>query len=105
MDFLPWLENWFQLAQGSDWAPEQRRTFLKEAHQIYARRGTRWALTRVLEIYTGVTPEIEDSREDLEPFTFLVHIPTTQQQFKRAEIEALIDANKPAYTTFILEGV
>jgi len=59
----------------------------------------------VLEIYTGVTPEIEDSREDLEPFTFFVRIPTTQQQFKRAQIEALIDANKPAYTTFILEGV
>jgi phage tail-like protein len=104
-DFLPWLENWFQLSQGSDWALEQRRTFLQEAHKIFAWRGTRWALSRVLEIYTGVTPEIDDSSEKLEPFTFLVRIPATRQPLKRAQIEALIEANKPAYTTFILEGL
>jgi phage tail-like protein len=101
--FLPWLANWFEFAWGPDWTDEQRRTFLQEAHQIYARRGTRWALSRVLEIYTGVTPEIEDSREDLAPFTFHVRIPSTQGPFQRAQIEALIEANKPAYTAFILE--
>lgn len=101
--FLPWLANWFQLSFGADWTPQQQRTFLQEAHQIYARRGTRWALRRVLEIYTGVTPEIEDSDEGLAPFTFLVRIPSTQQPLKRAQIEALIEANKPAYTAFILE--
>lgn len=105
VDFLPWLENWFQLAQGPDWAPEQRRTFLQEAHKIYARRGTRWALSRVLEIYTGAAPEIDDTREDLAPFTFSVRIPKTGQKVKRAQIEALIEANKPAYTTFVLEGL
>ena len=105
VDFLPWLENWFQLAQGSDWAPEQRRTFLQEAHMIYARRGTRWALSRILEIYTGIVPEIDDSREDLAPFTFSVRIPSMQRQIKRAQIESLIEANKPAYTTCILEGI
>jgi len=105
VDFLPWLSNWFQLAWGADWSPHQRRMFLQEAHEIHARRGTRWALSRVLEIYTGVTPEIEDLSDDLDPFTFRVRIPTTQQKFKRAQIKALIEANKPAYTTFILEGL
>jgi phage tail-like protein len=103
--FLPWLANWFQLAWGADWTPQQRRTFLQEAQQIHARRGTRWALSRVLEIYTGVPPEIEDQSDNLDPFTFRVRIPTVRQQLKRAQIEALIEANKPAYTAFILEGV
>ncbi len=102
-DFLPWLANWFELAWDSDWTSQQRRMFLQEAHQIYARRGTSWALSRVLEIYTGVVPEIEDQKEDLAPFTFLVRIPATRRKFKRARIETLIEANKPAYTAFILE--
>lgn len=103
VDFLSWLANWFQLTLDSDWSPKQRRMFLQEAHEIYARRGTSWALRRVLEIFTDVTPEIEDLSEDLEPFTFLVRIPNGQHHLKRAQIEALIEANKPAYTTFVLE--
>lgn len=105
VDFLPWLANWFQFTWGTDWTPQQRRLFLQEAYQIYARRGTRWALSRVLEIYTGVVPEIEDSAEDLAPYTFLVRIPGSRKKFNRAQIEALIDANKPAYTTYVLEGL
>ena len=101
--FLPWLANWFEITFDTTWNEEQRRTLLKEAHMIYARRGTRWALSRVLEIYTGGTPEISDSDEKGEPFIFSVKIPTLGKKIDKKIIEELIDAHKPAHTSYILE--
>ena len=65
-----------------------------------SRRGTRWALHRVLEIYTGVEPEIDDQSKSLEPFTFLVRIPLRKRAVNPDLIEALIDAHKPAHTSY-----
>ena len=102
-DFLPWLANWFQLAWGADWSTEQRRSYLQEAQQIYARRGTRWALSRVLEIYTGSVPEIIDTGKDLEPFTFRVRLTRQIRPEQRGQVEALIVAHKPVHTAYVLE--
>jgi phage tail-like protein len=101
--FLPWLEKWFRLPPGASWGEEQRRIFLKEAHLLYSRRGTRWALERALEIYLGRAPEITDDAEELEPFTFRVKIPLRRREVKPDLIEAIIEASKPAHTTYILE--
>jgi phage tail-like protein len=101
--FLTWLANWFAITFDPSWSETQRRTFLAEAHEIYARRGTRWALSRVLEIYTGQTPEIEDQGKDQEPFTFAVRLPLRAEESNREALERIIDANKPAQTTYSLE--
>lgn len=102
-EFLPWLASWFDLLFDATWSDAQRRAFLQDAHQIFARRGTRWALSRVLEIYTGVKPVIDDTSADLEPYVFRIRLPLTKQQVDVTLIEALINANKPAYTNYILE--
>jgi phage tail-like protein len=101
-DFLPWLGSWFDLTFDDSWTEAQRRTLLAEAHRIYARRGTRWALSRVLEIYTGHQPEVIDTAEDLEPFTFRVILPTSARS-RQSLIERLINAHKPAHTNYRLE--
>lgn len=101
--FLPWLANWFEITFDPTWSEAQRRTLLAEAHQIYARRGTCWALSRVLEIYTGHRPEIIDLDEDLEPFTFAVKLPLRAGEVNRELVERIIDANKPAHTTYTLK--
>jgi phage tail-like protein len=103
LGFLPWLENWFALPNGANWSEAQRRTFLKEAHLIYARRGTRWALSRILEIYTGSVPRIIDDDPQIDPYTFQVNIPLRRKDVNPDLIEAIIDANKPAHTTYKLE--
>lgn len=102
-DFLPWLANWFQIVFDSTWSEAQRRTLLAEAHQIYARRGTRWALSRVIEIYTGQPPEIVDLGKDQDPFTFTVRLPMRKRDVNQELVEAIIDANKPAHTTYTLK--
>lgn len=108
LGFLPWLANWYTIIFDSTWSESQRRTLLKEAHQIYARRGTRWALSRVLEIYLGKKPEISEFTLEKEPFTFIVKLSMSKEEVNddkdhRLElIEAIIDSSKPAHTTYRL---
>ena len=102
MEFLSWLASWFDITFDESWAEGSRRTLLTEAHNIYRLRGTVWALSRLLEIYTGFKPEIDDQSRSLDPFTFLVRIPLPERQVNRSIIERLIDANKPAHTSYQL---
>jgi len=106
-DVLGWLAEWFDLTFDASWSDDQRRRLLREAHTLYARRGTRWALTRVLEIYTGSTPTIIDTDPDLAPFTFRVSLPVQtpragRERLPREMIERLIDAHKPTHTIYEL---
>lgn len=102
VDFLPWLANWFELAFDDTWDEAQRRTLLAEAHQLFARRGTRWALRRILEIYLECDLEIDDQDPDLEPFTFAVNISLRERDVDTGLIERIVDMNKPAHTTYKL---
>ncbi|MDF1512316.1 MAG: phage tail protein I, partial [Anaerolineae bacterium] len=101
--FIPWLAHWFDLSFESTWTESQRRALLKDAHMIYARRGTRWSLSRVIEILTGYKPTIVDVADDLPDYTFKVILPLAASQTNREMIERLIDANKPAQTMYTLE--
>lgn len=101
--FLPWLANWYAIVFNPSWDEVQRRAFLKDAHLIYSRRGTRWALSRVLEIYTGKTPEIIEFAAGQEPHTFIVRLPCKANQVNRELVQRLIEMNKPAHTTYALE--
>lgn len=101
-EFLPWLAGWFGMTFDLTWSEEKRRLFLREAHQIFARWGTKWALSRVLEIYTGREPEILDLDEH-EPFVFTVRLPMRERDVNRELIERIICEHKPAHTSYKLE--
>lgn len=101
--FLPWLANWYQITFNPTWTETQRRTLLREAHQIYARRGTRWALSRLLEIYTGSEPEIVEFSDPKDPFTFTIRLPIRERDVNRQLLEQLIDTSKPSQTSYELE--
>jgi phage tail-like protein len=100
--FLPWLANWFEIAFDDSWSEQSQRTLLTEAHQIYGWRGTAWALSRILELYTGTAPEIDDQSKNLDPFTFIVKFSIREEQVNRSVLEQIIDASKPAHTSYTL---
>jgi len=103
MYFLPWLANWYQISFDDTWSEEKRRTLLREAHLIYGRRGTQWALGRVLEIYTGKKPEIVEFEDERYPFTFTIRLPVRKTDFNQELIEQIVDTSKPSHTTYKLE--
>jgi phage tail-like protein len=59
-DFLPWLASWVGLAVNERWSVEQRRQFLSEAADLYRWRGTVTGISRAVEVYAGVAPEISE---------------------------------------------
>lgn len=58
---LPWLASFAGLVLDRRWSDEARRTLVAEAYQLYARRGTKSALLRLLEIYLGRPPTLVEA--------------------------------------------
>lgn len=102
-EFLPWLAQWFDMSIDISSNEQQLRTFLHEAHTIFACRGTKKALIRVLEIFTGYSPEIIEFGENLAPHTFKVRFNLPKSELNQHTVERLVDANKPAHTSYLLE--
>jgi phage tail-like protein len=100
--FLPWLANWYEAEFDSTWSETQRRQFLEDAWLLYARRGTKWSLSRVLEIYTGKLPVIDDLSDELKPHSFQVTVLIKEASINRTSVENLINYYKPAHTDYEL---
>jgi phage tail-like protein len=102
--FLYWLAGWFDLAVGAHWPEGRIRDLVRRAHELYRWRGTRDGMTQMIEIWTGLTPEIEESQT--QPFVFNVRLYVPDDTEINSElIEDLLRAHKPAHAGFVLEIV
>ncbi len=102
--FLEQLAAWLGLTLDEKWPLEKRRAVMAEAAELYRRRGTRWGLARHLEIYTGLVPQIVEPEDRPFHFRVLLRVPAGQS-VDRATVERIVEANKPAHTTYALEIV
>jgi phage tail-like protein len=57
-DFLSWLASWLGMTLESSWPVAKRRELLRQAHRLYALRGTPEGLRLHIELYAGVKPTI-----------------------------------------------
>lgn len=60
-DFLAWLAQWVGVTVDENWPPERQRRLVAEMVELYAWRGTVEGLRKLVQVSTGVEPEIEDS--------------------------------------------
>lgn len=58
---LQWLASFAGLVLDRRWPEDARRTLVAEAYRLFARRGTKAALVRLLEIYLGRSPDIVEN--------------------------------------------
>jgi phage tail-like protein len=99
---LPWLARWLNLELNPHWPEARQRTLLSEAVDLYRWRGTRYGLTRMLELCTGMTPEIVETPE--RPFEMQVRINVpADHAVDQALLEHLIVTHKPAHIGYTLE--
>ena len=123
-DFLPWLATWVALDLDEHWLQLKRRRLIKEAIWLYRWRGTRKGLSRYLEIYTGVKPEINDqpflgmrlgagtllgqdtTLGGVGPHTFVVTLAVPDPSVVSEEtVRLIIESQKPAHTAYDLRIV
>ena len=100
--FLRWLASWFDVDVGSHWPEDRLRELVGHAMELYQWRGTRYGLARVIELWTGLSPEIHTSPD--EPFVFRVRLTVpVGRQVDRQAVEDLIRTHKPAHAGYVLE--
>jgi phage tail-like protein len=100
--FLHWLAGWFGVLVGPVSDEGRLRALLGEAVELYRWRGTRYGLTRMIEICTGVTPLVAEAESDPAVLQIRVSVPP-ESHVDRDIIERLVKANKPAHTAYLLE--
>jgi phage tail-like protein len=101
-NFLPWLASWLDLSFNQHWPETRRRRLLAEASDLYRWRGTRYGLVRMIEVCTGITPEVTDNPS--QPYVFDVKISLPKDgDIDKNLIEELIQAHKPAHAGYRLE--
>jgi len=109
-DAIAWLGSWVGLVLDPRWPEERRRTIVQEAASLYHWRGTRRGLTRILELYTGVTPSIVEptlsqvAADRTRAYRFHVELATPPDvHIDEAMVRAIIDLEKPAFAAYTLE--
>lgn len=60
-DFVAYLARWVGVELDETWSDEARRELVRRAVELFKVRGTVEGLRDHVEIYAGVTPEIEES--------------------------------------------
>lgn len=100
-EWLRWMASWFDLLLLPELPLERQRDLMRQAGWLFMRRGTRAGLQRLLTLYFGVTPEIEETGN----CRFVVRLPLSQGSSKMgAEVaNRLINSQKPAFASYTLE--
>jgi phage tail-like protein len=60
-DFLDWLAGWVGIEPTKSWPESRRRQLVAGATRLYALRGTAEGIRALVEIVTGLTPEVEEN--------------------------------------------
>lgn len=121
---LPWLASWLDLALDPTWTEDRRRELLKSAVELYRWQGTRRGLIEYIRIYTGVVPEIQEYTPGMvldsdtrmgsgaqlgggvDWYHFTVILPIDKNsKIDDSKVRAIIDAQKPAHSTYSLRFV
>jgi phage tail-like protein len=100
--FLTWLADWLGVGVGQVMEEGRLRSLLGEAVELYRWRGTRYGLTRLIEVCTGLTPVIAEAPSNPAVLHIRVTIPS-ESGLDREAIERLIREHKPAHTAYLLE--
>ncbi len=122
--FLSWLASWLDLTLDPTWPEDRRRELMRSAIELYRWRGTRLGLTEHIRIYTGVEPEIHEytpgmmldrdtkmgseaqlgSGVDWYHFSVILRI-DKDSKIEDSKVRAIIEAQKPAHSTYSLRIV
>jgi phage tail-like protein len=117
-DFVDWLAGWVGIDIDETWSLERRRRLIQDAAVLYRTRGTAAGLAAHVRLYTGVTPDIEDSGGCTWSLTadspmpglpqphLTVRIRVDEQaDVRRSTINRIVAASRPAHVPFNLELV
>ena len=117
-DLLRWLSNWLGIAADDSWSDQQLRELIRHAPYLYKKRGTKEAIKKIVEIYTGEVPlivehfQLKTYKQDSllyqvimklygdNPYYFYVLVKpnVVNSEKTRIMLQNILDEEKPAFT-------
>jgi phage tail-like protein len=97
-ELLEWLGGWLSIQVYSRMPERRKRELVSEAMTLYHWRGTKYGLERMIELCTGLIPEIHEDPK--EAFVFWVKLTSTPEALTLDLMRDLIETHKPAHTLF-----
>lgn len=117
-DFVMWLAGWVGLPIDQTWSEQRRRELVARAHRLYDYRGTAGGLTDLIELFSGVRPEIRDGGGVVWSPTPDAAMPGTADaelvvrlevadpdSVDESRLENMVEMNKPAHVVHRIEIV
>lgn len=86
--YMNWMLTWFGIPFANTWPLEKRAALLQNMDKLYARRGTKWALSETIGIYTETMPSIEEEASDLTPYEFSITVNVSNLGVTREEVQS-----------------
>jgi phage tail-like protein len=118
LEFLEWLARWVGVSLRSHMGEAQRREMIARAVQLYRKRGTREGLEQLIGIQAALRATVTDAVTPSRPggpdlsgrgphfFHVQITLPSIEQQKRqRAIVQEIVDAEKPAHTSYMLDVI
>ena len=103
LEWLQWIASWFDIYIHPSIPEVRQRAVVGEIGKLYLIRGTLPGMTRLLELYFGVKPEIEEPEKPPSSFIVKLKLGAEATPLNRILAQRLIESQKPAHTSFTLE--
>jgi phage tail-like protein len=102
VEWLHWMASIVDELMLEDLPEERKRTIARQMGWLFLRRGTKMGLSRLLELYYGIAPEII---EDPVECHFIVRMPLSQSTVKLREdaVDRLVASQRPAFASYSIE--
>ncbi len=97
---LKGLSQWISFDIDAHWTEARQRRLILEGAELHRWRGTPYALTRIIELHTDVSPVIEDDPD--KAYTFHIKLPKGTSQETQEIVHNLVETHKPAHTGYTL---
>ncbi len=113
-DLLRWLASWLAVAVDENWTDEKLRELIKQAPELYKKRGTREGIEEIIKLYTGSKPfiieqfqlkgaqdrELINRLYGADPYDFCLLLKPfqVQQENELSAVRRIVAAEKPAHT-------
>ncbi len=118
-EYLEWLAGWLGITGVEGWERDKLRELIRQAPEIYARRGTREGLEMMLALLTGAKPVIVEYfqirgmmekqetrdlyarlyRSDPYSFTVLLRPGSVETEQQMIAVNSILEEHRPSYTS------
>jgi len=102
-EWMQWMASWFDITIFPELSVERQRAIMRQIAWLFLRRGTRAGLERILELCFGVRPEIFENLDGACQFTVRLPLSQSSTGLDRSVAERIIESQKPAFATYVLE--